>query len=77
MKNFVNNMVARGNMMVVEAQAKVMKALTSKEKGASHFVEILVAIIIVIAIGFIFKEQISAFITTITARSTTESIKLF
>lgn len=48
-----------------------------KVKGASHFVEILVAIIIVVALGLIFKNQIISFITTVTTKATTEATNLF
>lgn len=46
-------------------------------QGASHFVEILVAIIIVIAIGAVFKNQIINFINTITGSATTNASNLF
>ncbi len=50
---------------------------TLRTKGASHFVEILVAIIIVIAVGAIFKNQIISFINTITGQATTKATGLF
>jgi len=53
------------------------EALLSKKEGASHFVEILVAIIIVIAVGLVFKNQIVAFIQTIVGKATTEAQNLF
>ena len=48
-----------------------------KVPGASHFVEILVAIIIVIALGVTFKTQIANFITSITEQATTKASGLF
>ena len=50
---------------------------TLRTKGASHFVEILVAVIIVIAVGAIFKDQIISFINTITGQATTNATNLF
>lgn len=53
------------------------KAYELRTEGASHFVEILIAIIIVIAVGAVFKDQISAFITSIVGESTTKAKALF
>ena len=51
--------------------------VAKKEEGASHFVEILVAIIIVIAIAAVFKTQIVSFISNITGQATSEASNLF
>lgn len=60
-----------------ELKDKAAEIWAQKTAGASHFVEILVAIIIIVAIGYIFKDQITAFITTITTRATTDAVGLF
>lgn len=46
-------------------------------EGASHFVEILVAIIIVIAVGAVFKNQIINFINSVTGNATAKANELF
>lgn len=53
------------------------KMVKLRTEGASHFIEILVAIIIVIALGAIFKTQIVNFITAITSTATTKANDLF
>lgn len=58
-------------------QEKAAGLFEGKVKGASHFVEIVVAIIIVVALGLVFKTQITTFITTITNKATTEATNLF
>lgn len=50
---------------------------TRKTEGASHFVEILVAIIVVVALAFIFKDQITALMTSIISKATTQAESLF
>ena len=64
--------------MILMAKAWIgEKAYKLQTEGASHFVEILVAIIIVIAVGAIFKNQIINFINTIVGTSTTNAQALF
>ncbi len=74
MKKVVKNLYWKG----------VTKALNLKEdlcerrvEGASHFLEILVAIIVVVAVAFIFKDQIVALITNITTKLTTKVNTMF
>lgn len=64
-----------GRLMMAKANAA--EKLFAKTKGASHFVEILIAIVIIIAVGAIFKDQIIAFIRTITGQATTNASNLF
>lgn len=48
-----------------------------KVGGASHFIEILVAVIVVIVVGAVFKTSVSNFITTITTEATNKAKALF
>lgn len=71
--NFYQKAVCRGQL----AKARAAELLTRKTRGASHFVEVLVMIIVVVALGLIFKDQIIGFITSITAKATTNAEALF
>lgn len=65
------------SMMVLSKAWLGEKVEELRTEGASHFVEILVAIIIVIAVGAIFKNQIINFINSIVGTSTTKATELF
>ena len=58
-------------------EEKMFKLRTAKVNGDSHFVAILVAIIVVIALAAVFKTQISNFITSIVGETTTQAKALF
>lgn len=74
LKNLYWNMVVKA----MNAKSNLEESIVAKkEEGASHFVEILVAIIIVIAIAAVFKSQIVNFISNITGRATSEASNLF
>ena len=74
LKNLYWNMVVKA----MNAKSNLEESIVAKkEEGASHFVEILVAIIIVIAIAAVFKNQIVNFISNITGQATREASNLF
>lgn len=74
LKNLYWNMVVKA----MNAKSNLEESIVAKkEEGASHFVEILVAIIIVIAIAAVFKNQIVSFISNITGQATSEASNLF
>lgn len=74
LKNLYWNMVVKA----MNAKSNLEEGIVAKkEEGASHFVEILVAIIIVIAIAAVFKNQIVNFISNITGQATSEASNLF
>lgn len=74
LKNLYWNMVVKA----MNAKSNLEESIVAKkEEGASHFVEILVAIIIVIAIAAVFKNQIVNFISNITGQATSEASNLF
>lgn len=74
LKNLYWNMVVKA----MNAKSNLEESIVAKkEEGASHFVEILVAIIIVIAIAAVFKTQIVIFISNITGQATSEASNLF
>ena len=74
LKNLYWNMVVKA----MNAKSNLEESIVAKkEEGASHFVEILVAIIIVIAIAAVFKNQIVNFINNITGQATSEASNLF
>lgn len=71
--NFYWKAVCRGQL----AKARAAEFLTRKTRGASHTIEVLVMMIIVVAVGLIFKDQIIGFITSITAKATANAEALF
>lgn len=78
MQRAINNaylMIVSAIMMMRTWVAQKLTKLQTA--GASHFVEILVAIIIVIAVGAVFKNQIINFINNITGNATTNANALF
>lgn len=50
---------------------------TRKSKGASHFTEIGIALIIVIVVGIFFKNQIIAWFTSFFGQLTTQTTNLW
>lgn len=56
---------------------KLRDFLLCPVKGESNFVATLILIIIAVAIGVTFKDQIGNFVTTITQKTTTEALNLF
>lgn len=75
--NYVEKKWMELQVMMLMAVTGLKDAVMEKRQGASHFVEILVAIIIVIAIGAIFKDKIVSFINNITTSATSEANNLF
>lgn len=76
-KETVSNFYRRAVGRMRGWKEKAAGLFEGKVKGASHFIEILVAIVIVIFIGALFRTQIANFITTITTKATTEATSLF
>ena len=68
--NKIKNVVNKGIAKVNELANKVVN-------GDSHFVAILVAIIVCIALAGIFKDEITAFIQSIVGDATTKAGQLF
>lgn len=77
MRNKINQMY--WNMVTKSLCAKnaLIERAMEKTEGASHFVEILVAIVVVIAIAGVFKNQIVNFVNNITGTATTKASGLF
>ena len=66
----INNVINKGKEKVMQTALKVMY-------GDSHFVAIVVAIIVCIALAGFFKTQITSFIQSIITEATTEASGLF
>lgn len=75
--NYVERKIMELQVMAVMAMTGLRNYVEEKREGASHFVEILVAIIIVIALGLVFKNAIINFIESITNTATTKATGLF
>ena len=75
--NFVERKLMELQVAMIMAAAGLKDYVNEKREGASHFVEILVMIIIVVAIGLVFKNQIIAFINNITGQATANASNLF
>lgn len=71
--NFYWKAVCRGQL----AKARAAEFLTRKTRGASHFMEVMVMIIVVVALAYVFKDQLIGFITSITTKATTNAEALF
>ena len=65
------------NNVIIKGKAKLMQAAFNLMHGDSHFVAIVVAIIVCIALAGFFKTQITAFIQSIITEATTEASGLF
>lgn len=63
--------------MMFNAAAKVGAALSKKREGLDGFVVVIIIIAVAIAVGFVFKDQITAFITGFFAQFTTKTNTLF
>lgn len=65
------------NNVIIKGKAKLMQAAFNLMHGDSHFVAIVVAIIVCIALAGFFKTQITSFIQSIITEATTEASGLF
>lgn len=57
----------------VKGRVRLMKAVeqfTSEEKGASHMVEIIVVIVIILAVAAVFRDNITAAVEKVMKRFT-------
>ena len=77
MKKKVTNLYQKAVFGVARARSRVYALCTGKAEGASHTMEILIAVIVVVAIGLIFKQQIADLVTSIAAKVKTEAMNLF
>lgn len=66
----IKNVLNKGVAKMKDFAGKVVK-------GDSHFVAIVVAIVVCIAIAVIFREAIITFVTNIIAEATTQTQNLF
>ena len=73
----VNKAVIRGYLMMENLQEKAVEYAARKEEGIDGFVVAIIIIVIAIAIGSLFKTQISNFITSFFQKFATQTQNLF
>ena len=73
----VERAIALGLVKVSEMQRKAAEYAAKKVKGIDGFVVAIIIIVIAIAIGALFKEQISVFINNFFQKFATQTQDLF
>lgn len=61
----------------IALKGKLNEAMNKGIKGDSNFLSILILMIIVVGVGFIFKDQITALVNSVTGKTSTKVDSMF